>query len=132
VNSSIFLKEFEVSRSNHLWYRYGLDEDTYLSMLQSQNGLCAACKAAPKVINGIERPLSVDHDHVSGQNRDLLCDGCNQILGYAKDEPERLRRLAEYLVKHGKRYDTFVENNPETTAMREQAWQQSLEEFAKN
>jgi len=35
-------------------------------------------------------------------------------------------------VKHGKRYDALVENNPETTAMREQAWQQSLEEFAKN
>jgi hypothetical protein len=84
-----------VSRSNHLWYRYGPEEDTYLA----QNGLCAACRAAPKVINGIERPLSVDHDHVKGENRELLCDGCNLILGYAKDEPGRLQKLAEYQIE---------------------------------
>ena len=74
ANSLVSQKEFEVSRSNHLWYRYGLDEDTYLAMLESQNGLCAACKAAPKIINGIVRPLSVDHSHKSGENRGLLCD----------------------------------------------------------
>jgi hypothetical protein len=117
---------------SHIWYRYGLSQADYDSRLAEQGGLCAVCRCAPRIVNGIERPLSVDHDHITSENRDLLCDSCNLILGYAKDEPERLRRLAEYLVKHGKRYDTFVENNPETTAMREQAWQQSLEEFAKN
>ena len=47
-----------MSRSNHLWYRYGLDEDTYLAMLESENGLGASCKAAPRIVNGIERPLA--------------------------------------------------------------------------
>ena len=70
-----------MSRSNHLWYRYGLDEETYLAMLESQNGLCAACRAAPTIVNGVQRPLSVDHDHATGENRGLLCDSCNLILG---------------------------------------------------
>jgi hypothetical protein len=77
-----------VSRSNHLWYRYGLDEDTYLAMLESQNGLCAACCAVPKVINGVERPLSVDHNHKSGANCSLLCHSCNLIMGFAKNSQE--------------------------------------------
>lgn len=117
-----------MSRSNHLRYRYGLNEDTYLAMFESQNGLCAACKSAPKVINGIERPLSVDHSHKSGANRGLLCNSCNLILGFAKDSQELLRRLIVYLQKHDGINFEFIENNSETTARREQAWLQSMQD----
>jgi len=112
---------------SHIWYRYGLSQADYDSRLAEQGGLCTVCRCAPKFINGIERPLSVDHNHRSGENRGLLCDSCNLILGFARDSQEHLRRLIVYLQKHdGINFD-FVEDNPTTQAAREAEWNRSLE-----
>jgi hypothetical protein len=43
------------------------------------------------------KPLVVDHDHVTGQVRGLLCHHCNLVLGHAKDNTETLNRLKNYL-----------------------------------
>lgn len=59
---------------------------------------------ACKVCGGTQK-LVVDHDHnccpekgSCGQCvRGILCSGCNTALGLVKDDPARLRRLAEYL-----------------------------------
>jgi hypothetical protein len=56
---------------SRIWYRYGLSEEDYQSLLDEQGGLCAVCRSAPKVVNGVERKLSVDHSHRSGRNRGL-------------------------------------------------------------
>ena len=40
---------------------------------------------------------SIDHCHDTGKIRGCLCNGCNSMLGFAKDDPELLRRGAEYL-----------------------------------
>ena len=69
------------------------------------------------------------HSHKSGRNRALLCSRCNLVLGHCQDEPELLRRLMEYLLSHGERLDSFVENNPETAAAREAEWLRSLGEL---
>jgi hypothetical protein len=55
-------------------------------MLEVQGGLCAVCKAAPAV--------HVDHDHVTGAVRALLCFNCNGGLGQFKDNPELLHAAA--------------------------------------
>ena len=116
-----------MSQSNHRWYRYGLSQDDYDSRLAEQGGLCAVCRSAPKVVNGVEPPLSVDHNYTTGDNRGLLCSNCNLILGFAGDSQERLRRAIAYLQKHdGINFD-FVEDNPQTRAARELEWQKSLE-----
>lgn len=41
-----------------------------------------------------------DHCHASGRFRGWLCDRCNRTLGQVKDDPELLRKLAQYLEKH--------------------------------
>lgn len=44
--------------------------------------------------------LYVDHDHVTGAVRALLCHNCNFMLGHAKDRPDLLMVAAAYLVQY--------------------------------
>lgn len=41
--------------------------------------------------------MAIDHCHAKGHVRGLLCKDCNLILGWVKDDPQRLRALAAYL-----------------------------------
>jgi len=43
--------------------------------------------------------ICFDHCHKTGRFRGWLCTGCNTALGMAKDNPETLRKLANYLEK---------------------------------
>lgn len=73
--------------------RYGLTMEAYQDMLFSQGGVCKICGSrCDKKFR-----LSVDHCHTTQQVRGLLCDDCNNMLGRAKDNPEVLRKAAEYL-----------------------------------
>lgn len=47
--------------------------------------------------NGRTRRLSVDHDHITGQVRGLLCRPCNTILGHARDAIRFFERAIDYL-----------------------------------
>jgi len=47
----------------------------------------------------LTRRLCFDHDHNTGNFRGWICNRCNTILGYAKDTPDVLRKLADYLEK---------------------------------
>lgn len=67
-------------------------------MFDKQDRSCAACSKhldlnSKKVS---ERP-HIDHDHVSGNVRGMLCGDCNVALGRAKDRPDVLRTLADYV-----------------------------------
>ena len=57
--------------------RYGISEPTYQRMLREQNNLCAICKR--------RFPRCVDHSHITGIVRKLLCDGCNTRLSGIDD-----------------------------------------------
>ena len=49
------------------------------------------------VICGDEGKLVVDHDHVTGQVRGMLCNHCNRGLGHFRDDPTLLEFAAQYL-----------------------------------
>lgn len=68
-------------------------------MLAEQHGVCAICKMPEHKINhmtGKIDPLSVDHDHKTGDVRALLCNECNRALGNMREDPERIRALLRY------------------------------------
>lgn len=81
-------------------YNYGISLEDVESMAEAQNGQCALCKKVKK--------LTVDHDHVTGKVRELLCHGCNGALGKFADSVERLQGAIDYLIKHRQRSDSHV------------------------
>lgn len=65
--------------------RYGLTNE----QMESLPAACEVCGAAEK--------LHVDHDHATGAYRGVLCQSCNLALGALKDDPQRIRTLAQYV-----------------------------------
>ncbi|MDK0525025.1 endonuclease VII domain-containing protein [Streptomyces sp. ML-6] len=77
-----------------LKYNYGLTMEEYLARVEKQGGRCAVCGEKS------DRRLHVDHNHRTGAVRDLLCEWCNHAIGKARDDPARLRAMADYLERH--------------------------------
>lgn len=82
----------------HYKSHFGITLDQYNLIFAEQNGLCLGCY---KHQTACKRSLCVDHDHKTGKVRGLLCHECNSVLGYTKDNPVVLRRLADYLEVQG-------------------------------
>jgi hypothetical protein len=72
---------------------YGLPRGAYARLHAAQGGRCSICRLA----TGASKRLAVDHDHVTGEVRGLLCGPCNTMLGRYRDSPEILRRAIAYL-----------------------------------
>jgi hypothetical protein len=85
------------NRYNEILKRqYGLSRKEYDALLLSQNGRCAICKRPPDW-QKLKKRLHVDHDHVSGAIRGLLCGTCNSGLGAFGDGLLMLEAAVEYL-----------------------------------
>src|SRR5271165_6035947 len=68
----------------HIGNKYNISTEEYLLLLKSQNDCCAICKKSPnklKQTKGCKTKLVIDHDHVTGKIRGLLCDNCNKAIG---------------------------------------------------
>ena len=78
--------------------RVGLTISEYQAQFEQQGGLCALCEQPEiEVVRGKVRLLAVDHDHVTGEKRGLLCRRCNCILGMFNDDPVLFQKAIEYL-----------------------------------
>lgn len=77
---------------------YGLTPEQYEVMLTAQGEACAICLRAQ---SELPRRLSVDHCHVSGKVRGLLCAHCNMAIGQLGDDHERIGRAFAYLRRWG-------------------------------
>lgn len=92
-------KQPQRSRANTLLKTYGITVEQYDRMLVSQAGVCAICHKPESMGRlGVTRNLCVDHDHITGKVRGLLCASCNFAIGKLGDDPETIRSAAEYLI----------------------------------
>ena len=80
-------KGYDLKRS------YGITLEEFKSMKESQGNVCKVCKL-PEPHN---RELAVDHCHITGKVRGLLCTNCNQGLGLFKDNRDLLLSAIKYL-----------------------------------
>lgn len=71
------------------WRRRGLNVEEATNLIETIK-YCQICGK----INPI---LHLDHDHKSGRIRGVLCHQCNRALGFFKDDPQLLRKAADYL-----------------------------------
>lgn len=92
--------------ADHL-VRYGLNLETYDKLLISQSNGCAICK---KQEAGGRGSWHVDHCHLTGAIRGLLCHSCNTSLGHFKDSIEILESAIAYLKKS--QFETMVTPAP--------------------
>lgn len=79
-------------RISRLKSEYGVSREWLDEQLEKQGGACAICRASFEEVGPC-----VDHDHVTGAVRALLCSTCNTGLGHFHDDPELLRAAIRYL-----------------------------------
>ena len=84
-------------RSVDLKYNFGISLEDYNKMLELQEFKCDICLRS---CGEFSRNLAVDHNHVTGKIRGLLCGQCNTALGKVKEDKEILLRMINYIDKH--------------------------------
>lgn len=73
----------------HLKRTYGISRNDYEQLLYSQNGVCFLCHKPP--CKDKFKRLHVDHDHITGRVRGLLCRGCNGLVGWYESHKDQLK-----------------------------------------
>jgi hypothetical protein len=85
---------------------YGLTPEDFAALLAQQHNACGIC----------ERPFTrqpcVDHCHITGLVRGLLCGGCNLALGHLEDNPVFAHKAGFYLERwYENLFQLFTEEN---------------------
>ena len=83
----------DYAKAQHRLSRYGLTVEQYKAMWDKQAGLCRICLQPLKQ----DRSTHIDHDHVRGFVRGLLCKLCNNAIGFAKENERTFARMVAYL-----------------------------------
>jgi hypothetical protein len=70
--------------------------EEYYEIFSKHNGKCDICKRPQ---SELKKTFAVDHDHITGEIRGLLCSNCNLGLGNFKDDINILTNAIKYLKK---------------------------------
>lgn len=77
--------------------QYGLSIHQYNEMVARAHNRCETCGGKELYSNQHgPMPLSIDHNHKTGEVRGLLCSRCNRALGLLDDSVERVLKLLSY------------------------------------
>lgn len=77
----------------HIRRTYGLTQEQYYELWTSSCPICL------RDFDGVSVRPVVDHDHVSGAVRGVLCFFCNHRVVGRHRNPDILRRAADYLAR---------------------------------
>lgn len=78
---------------------YGTTIEQYDARLRKQASRCAICRRAETMTykSGRVKRLAVDHDHVTGAVRGLLCHRCNILVWAIEDNHTTLDAIRRYV-----------------------------------
>ena len=74
--------------------RYGITPEQYTELFNKQEGKCAICG---KHQTEFKKALCVDHNHITGKIRGLLCYKCNTGIGNLNDNIILLQNAINYI-----------------------------------
>jgi hypothetical protein len=80
--------------------KYNLTQEDYDLKLKEQNYSCAICNMHK---DDYSKEFSVDHCHITGKVRGLLCNNCNSGIGFFDEYEYVMKKAIQYLKKHKKR-----------------------------
>jgi hypothetical protein len=87
---------FPDDRIRRGWAERGIDIGKAEAAKNTHDGACACCGGTDPG----KRGWMVDHDHVTGEIRGILCNRCNLGIGLLGDSIEGVRKALTYLEKH--------------------------------
>lgn len=87
---------FQKHWGNVMKKNYGINKEEYDAMLTLQGFKCSICGTDKP--SKRDRSFYVDHNHVTGKVRGLLCHKCNTSLAGFRENPAILIEAAKYLV----------------------------------
>jgi len=90
----------------------GVTPTIFQRLFDAQHGRCAICQTP------LDGQANVDHDHVTGAVRGVLCSACNYGLGFFRDTEDRLHRAAEYLRHYQQNPRAIPRRRPRGEAIR--------------
>lgn len=90
-NPRVVEARFRRARASAL-SRYGLTIEDEVDILGRQGGGCGICGGPSG-----RKQFELDHDHVTGKLRGLLCPRCNKGIGLLGDSAEGVRKALDYL-----------------------------------
>lgn len=91
AQDKVWKKDWDLTR------HYGITLEILEETVRAQNNHCPLCV---RYFPTDSRQWHVDHCHNTGKVRGVLCGNCNIMVGQSKENPDTLRRAAEYLEKH--------------------------------
>lgn len=98
-------------RHKELKKNFDIDLAEYQRKFAAQGGVCAICAQPETAKRGDKvKWLAVDHCHESGAIRDLLCEHCNKLIGFAREDVRVLEGAIAYLRKHKQADDEASDN----------------------
>lgn len=74
--------------------RYGMTWKQYSKLLEDQKQCCAICSVSQE---SLSYKFHVDHNHVTGKIRGLLCSKCNVALGQLNEDINLFNKAINYL-----------------------------------
>jgi hypothetical protein len=77
---------------------YGLTQREWDVLVKRQGDRCAICRTDKP--GGRGERWHIDHDHLTGRVRGLLCHRCNMGVGFFLDDPQIIKAAARYVTRH--------------------------------
>lgn len=97
-----YKKNPSISANNQLKQNYGITLEDYNELLKKQGYSCAICGRLENENHPFTKKpqrFSVDHDHITGKVRGLLCNRCNLTIGKFDDDVSLFQSAILYLEK---------------------------------
>lgn len=88
-------KNLDKCKSADIKRKFGITLVEFEAMMAAQNGICLICEVEFWTLN--IRDVAIDHDHVTGKLRGILCRKCNTGIGMMNDDVNVVKRAVKYL-----------------------------------